>query len=325
MSWSQGIRRHAVARLVALWCVAGVPQVVAASPAEDAGQRIGDAIAQADAARADGRLAEAARLYADAYALTRASEDYRGTGVALDVVLLAAQLYREAFKASAQDHALCRDSGALLDSFVEDVEGLGEAVPQAVRDEQALVAECLEGAPEPEPAVKEEPEVPVEPVETPPTAEPPPETLETTVEPEPEPDQPVAPRRRAVPIALLAGGGAATVVGTVMLVVGVPLKGRASDYRTEVLASPEYLERGPDDQAAITSALDVYVDGERGRGVGLMAAGGAVMGLGVAAVIVGSVQLAKGRSGRGSNDARRMEPRLAVGRGHLAVGASLRF
>ena len=114
MVWSQWIRRRALVGIVGLWAATGAPTAHAAGPASDAGQRITDKIGEADGARTDGRLAEAARLYGDAHALIQGSEEYRGTGVALDVVLQAARLYREAFKASARDYALCRESEALL-------------------------------------------------------------------------------------------------------------------------------------------------------------------------------------------------------------------
>ncbi|MCA9655078.1 MAG: hypothetical protein KC501_34495 [Myxococcales bacterium] len=329
MVWSQWIRRRALVGIVGLWAATGAPTAHAAGPAS-AGQRITDKIGEADGARTDGRLAEAARLYGDAHALIQGSEEYRGTGVALDVVLQAARLYREAFKASARDYALCRESEALLDAFVADLRGRGQAVPSTVSDEQAWVAECLADAPAPAVPVVSEPvqTTPAEPTPDEPSTAP----ESTVVPPSPEPDDhpdptdDTEPRGRALPIALVGGGGAAAVTGAVLLAVGLPLRARADDYRSEVLGSPEYLQRGPQDRAAIEAALGSYVDDERRRGVALMASGGAVLGLGVAAVIVGSIQLARARPGRRDRSARaRLDPQLVLRPGRLSVGASLRF
>ena len=55
----------------------------------------------------------------------------------------------------------------------------------------------------------------------------------------------------------------------------------------------------PEGWTPVAPALDVYVDGERRRGIALMATGGALLGLGVAAVIVGSVRLVRHRRGSG--------------------------
>ena len=54
------------------------PQVQAREPASPV-ETIDDQIARADEARREGRLADAARLYADVYRTMQASDDYRGS------------------------------------------------------------------------------------------------------------------------------------------------------------------------------------------------------------------------------------------------------
>jgi hypothetical protein len=300
-------------------------RTVATAPAEDPHKRINDQIVQADAARRDGRLSDAARLYADAYRMTAAIEDYRASDVALDVALQAATVHREAFKASNEDYTFLRESRDLLRTVVGDWEAAGRPVPQAVLDELQWVDTQLAAAPEPVP----EPTPTVEPEDA---AADPPVPFEASLDPVP-PKPPAdgdsaTPRRppRALGIALVSGGAAATVAGAVLLALGAPLRGRAEQYRSEALDSPEYTERGSAQQAIIEEHFDGYVADERRRGVALMASGGALLGVGVAAVVVGSLRLVRsGRSPASGAASRRLSPRLAVYHGAATLEVSFEF
>jgi hypothetical protein len=302
----------------------------AVAPAPDPHQQINDQIAQADAARKDGRLADAARLYADAYRMTTRVEDYRGSEVALDVALLAAEVYREAFKASDKDYALCEESRELLRAVVDDWTAAGQAVPEAVLEElrwaEARLAEAPRVAPEPEP--EPTPEI----REDPPHDTGPPIPTSNAAAPRasqghqtPQGSDSGAAARDGLGIALVSTGAAATVAGVVLLALGAPLKGRATRYRSEALASPEFTERGSAEQAVIEQYLAGYVADEKRRGIGLMVTGGSLIGVGLAGVIVGSLRLVRSARPRGTSAAMRVAPRLSVYHGSAALGVSLEF
>ncbi|MEM7154930.1 MAG: hypothetical protein AAF799_18935 [Myxococcota bacterium] len=296
----------------------------ATGPAAQAPENLGTVISEADAHEHAGRYADAARRYADAYAMTSNSNQYRGTDVALQTVLASAKAYRSAFDASDDDYTFAVESKALLDAVVAEWTAMGQPVPDAIRKElewaEARIAEKppdpvvvppTEPEPEPEPEPASEPEPEPEPqIE----AEPEPE-------PEPEPDH----SRRDVGIALTGLGLASTIGGIVSVAVGVPVRGAAQDYRTEVLQSPQFTALSARDQDTATSALQTYVETETRRGVILMGVGGAAIGVGVTGIVVGSIILA--RSGRRSAPGARarLSPRVAMGRGSATMGLRLRF
>jgi hypothetical protein len=124
---------------------------------------------------------------------------------------------------------------------------------------------------------------------------------------------------------LVSTGAVVTLTGTLLLAVGAPLRGRAMRYRSEALASPEFTERGSAEQAVIEEYLAAYVADEKRRGIALMATGGALIGVGLAGVIVGSLRLARPNRPRGPSAAVRMAPQLSVYHGSAALGMSLEF
>ena len=307
-------------------------------------QRLSETLSKAEAARRAQQHAEAAGLYAEAYRLTTTDDTFRNSEFAADAVIQAATAYRKAFAKSDSDYALCRDSKRLLDTFRSEWEAAGKITPNAVFDELRWVEKRLEEDPDstvPPPAPVEPPSEP------PPSTEPPPDELEvqptpTETEPTSGTDDPPGSSQssRILGIALLAGGGAVAATGAILLGVGVPLRGQSEQYRTDTLASPEYLALPEADQQVATEYLDRYVDDERRRGVTLMATGGAVLGVGVAAVVVGAVTLVRAkRSTPGSNAARdpgdrpgpisgstpRLRPRASVRRHEVTLGLRIDF
>lgn len=299
-----------------LLCMALRGTAVAAEPEPS----LDDQISAADAARKDGRLADGARLYAEAYRTAQASDDYRGSDPALEMVVLAAKLYHEAFRASNRDYALCDESKALLETFVAEWEALGQPIPKEVTEElQWLEARLAERPPEPVPEPEPTPD------ETDDTGAQEPVVPTPIAEPEPTPP----PRDRGpdrVGWGLVGGGAAFAVTGAVLLAVGVPLRGRAEDYRAQVMGSPEFTGRGSGDQAVALEYLDGYVHDERRRGVTLMAAGGAVLGVGVATLVVGGIRLLRpGRSAGGVERITAVSPTLGLDRRGAQLGISLGF
>ncbi|MCA9711129.1 MAG: hypothetical protein KDK70_35130 [Myxococcales bacterium] len=121
-----------------------------------------------------------------------------------------------------------------------------------------------------------------------------------------------------------AWSGAGTMLA-VLLGVGAPVRGRAEGYRTDTMASEAFTALTPSDQQLATEFLDAYVDDERRRGVALMAAGGAALGVGVAAVVVGSIRLARGRRGATTAESARLHPRPRLGRHEVGLGLWLEF
>lgn len=296
----------------AVWMVA---------PAKPIDQQINDKLLEADTASRQGHHADAARRYSEAYALTTTDDTFRNSEFALDAVIQAATAYRKAYAASNGDVALCRESKALLDSFRAEWEAAGEITPSAVFDELRWVEARLSEVPS-------EPDDPAPPPPDPGPDEPPDAIEVVPPDPDPDPDPIVdTPARpsRVPAIALLASGAAATATGAILLGVGVPLEGRAAQYRTDTQASPEFMALPPSDEQVTVEYLDRYVDDERRRGVTLMATGGAVLGVGVAAVVVGAVLLARARRTGSDSVATRIQPRPFLRRRQAALGLSLDF
>ncbi|MEM9456197.1 MAG: hypothetical protein AAGF11_18595 [Myxococcota bacterium] len=295
-------------------------------------QQLSDTLSKAEAARRARQHAEAADLYAEAYRLTTTDDTFRNSEFAADAVIQAATAYRKAFAQSDDDYSLCRRSKRLLDTFRADWEAAGKITPNPVFDELRWVEKRLEEDPE----TSVPPPVPVEPPTKPPPADDAPDELEIQAPPvEPEPTTGMDDQSGSSPsasrilgIALLAGGGAVAATGAVLLGVGIPLRGRSEQYRTDTLASPGYMELPEADQQVATEYLDRYVDDERRRGVTLMATGGAVLGVGVAAVVVGAITLARAKRdapGSRSSSTPRLRPRASVRRQEVTLGLRVDF
>lgn len=299
---------------------------VAAAPTEDPHRRIHDQIARADAARRDGRLADAARLYADAYRTTSALDDYRASDVALDLALLAAAVHREAFEASDRDHAHLERARELLRTVIDDWEAAGRPVPPAVLEELGWVDEQLAEAPAPATAAPAAPEPELAPagVEAPAQGD----ALHPVLPVPPPPATTTTPTRpsKALGIALVSGGAATTVAGAVLIGMGSPLEGEARRYRDDVLHSDRYVHGTAHEQAIIEEQLQAYVVAEERRGIALVATGGALLGVGVATVVVGAVRLRRVARTQGPKALLgRISPRARIGRGSAVLGLQLRL
>ncbi|MEM9458645.1 MAG: hypothetical protein AAGF11_31000 [Myxococcota bacterium] len=277
------------------------------------------AIRQANEAQARGDYSEAARLYDQAY--RSMTFEQRASDFGRLAFTKAVGAYRRAYD-QTRDLALYAASRALHEQFIIERKAAGLPVPAEVDAELARLDQVLgASAPEPEPKPEPKPE-PAPMLEPEPLFESQPEPEPEPVEPRPEPDHRVDPWG----VALTGAGAIAVITGVVLVAVGAPLRGRAEDYRNEQLAGDDFDSRSPGLQQSFAAALDDYVDGERRRGVGLMASGGAVLGLGVAAVVVGSLRLARGPAAVGSGSrARHPRLRIAVSAGRAFVGVGRRF
>lgn len=310
------------------WLPWSVSAVAVFAPAEDPHRQISDQLKRADTANGEKRYSDAAQLYADAYRMTTATEDYRGTDIALEAVVHAMEAYHVACEGN-RDYVSCRASKELLAAFILDWEASGSSVPVQVLDELRWLEEQLAQVPPPLPAETVEPVEPAtvatadsdEDQEAPPkpTKKPAPKLIID------DPERRDPPAGKALGIAFVVGGAVTTVGGAVLMAVGAPLEGRADRYRSEVFGSPSFTQRPPGEQAIIVDHLDRYVGDERDRGTALMATAGAALGLGVAAIVVGSFLL--GRPGLSTNSGARahLSPRRRAGRGTAYLGLSLAF
>lgn len=310
--------------------------------AEPTDAEISAALTAAHKEQLSGESLVAARRYGEAYGLIAANADHRGTSIGEDAVVNAASAYRVAFDGSERDYEIVRESQALLLRFSEDWSALGRPVPSRIRDELAWVTDRLAEEPA-EPPVVTPPEVPVEVPKndgedkSDDDAD---DIAEVVAAPSKEPDDrgPTTTDKPTRPTviggALIGAGAVATLGGAVALALGAPLRGRAEDYRDEVLGSEDFAALPTmADQATAREHLDDYVQDERQRGVTLMAVGGTAVGIGVTSIVVGAVTLARGRkaeSARGhAADSRRaafvVSPRIAVGRRHAMASVTLGF
>ncbi len=290
-AWS-GIRAASVVGVL----FAGFPLVASAAESAPATveQNAEERVVQAVTAKDEGRFDDATRLFAEALRLVQSS-DYRNTDFALEVVLATAEAHRKAFEVSSDDYSIFERSRELLREFASGLEAEGQTIPAQVINELDWLDEQLAKAPAPVPPVIEPPPVEEDPdpeIDIGPTVDSPEE------ERRPEVDNPILSERRGpdpLGITLVATGAAATVTGAILLGIGAPLAGRAEQFREDAVASPEFVSRGPDDQEVAQGYFDAYVADERRRGTILMATGGAALGLGVAATVVGAIRLARHR------------------------------
>lgn len=287
--WS-GLRAVSVAGLLS----AGIPRTAWAAEPATVEQSAEQRVVEAYAAQKEGRLDEATRLFAEAFRLVQSSE-YRNTDFALEVVLAVADAHRQAFAASSDDYAICERSRVLLLEFASGLEAEGRPIPAQVIHELDWLDDQLAEAPAPVPPVIDAPPVEDEPdaaIEIEPFVGPPDDEQLPEIDTNP-PTEPHGPD--AIGIALVATGAVVSVAGAVLLGVGAPLTGRAEQYRDDAVASPEFEMRRPDDQEVASGYFDAYVADERRRGTILMATGGAALGLGIAAAVVGAIRLARHR------------------------------
>jgi len=313
-----------------LWGLSMQLPIVAVASAEAplAEQTVESALTDAKRSEAEGHLATAARQYADAYRMTSSHEDYGGSEVAADIVFNAARLYRAAFNASDTDYTFLRESVALFDAMEEEWANLGLPIPQEIQDQRDWAEERLSQQPPPPAKIKKKPPKKGPPKKGPPKEGPPKEP--PVVPPTPTlSDGDSSLLSQEVGMTLVGLGIATTVGGIVSLAIGVPVRGRAEDYRREVTASPEFAALGMADQTTAGGHLDAYVSDEGRRGITLMAVGGAAASLGVAAIVVGTVTLVRGRRKGPSAASLRHAPSagmgVSVGRSEAMVGFRLSF
>lgn len=298
---------------------------VASAEAPVVEQTVESTLTDAQEFEAEGHLATAARHYADAYRMTSSHEDYGGSEVAADIVFKAASLYRAAFNASDTDYTFLRESVALLDAMEQEWTSLGQPIPDELQDQREWAEQQLSQQPPPAELVEVSPTKKVIPPsgeinEDPlkgerPDVTPPPTT----------PDGDSSLLSRGAGMTLIGLGIATTVGGIVSLAIGAPLRGRAEDYRREVTTSPEFVALGMSDQTTATRHLDAYVGDEGRRGITWMAVGGAAASLGVAAIVVGTITLVRGRRRGPSAASSRLAPSMGVRGGEAIVGLRLGF
>ena len=125
-----------------------------------------------------------------------------------------------------------------------------------------------------------------------------------SAEEDPKDDQPRRGPSRGLAIGLLAGGGAGVVGGVVLIVAGSRFKPNAEDQIAELD------DLGvPDDHSSRDEAAQ-YLDDETRRGTTLMAVGGVLAGVGVAAIGIGAWAYVRSKKGGGSAASLRVSPSL---------------